>query len=233
MVFLCAQLASADYANPPGWENDPYFTHQSWSFGDATNPSDPDPGAVSPGNPSFNMTAANNTWVENLGMVYDFGGNPLGARQGGWKISGPSADEVWFTIDVPNEPNPHMYKELWFELTFRVTDMTHAQTIVDDVDLSVYADGIIDDAHEFTYLGDLGGAFGADLSGHIWLRFEGMFSYDPQPGWEQVVLTGSMLAGQEVLLDQVDIDTHCIPEPATMGLLGMGVLALIRRRKNR
>ena len=22
----------ADYINSPGWDNDPYFTHQSWSF---------------------------------------------------------------------------------------------------------------------------------------------------------------------------------------------------------
>jgi len=233
VVLLCAQLVSADYANPPGWENDPYFTHQSWSFGDATNPSAPDPGAVSPGSPVFNMTAANSTWVDDIGMVYDFGANPLGVRQGGWKIDGPASDETWFTIDVPNVQDPTMVKELWFEITFRVTDMTHAGSIIGDVDFSVYADGIIDDAHKYTPLGDDGGAFGMDLEGHIWLRYEGMFSFDPQPGWEQVVLTGSMLDGQQVLLDQIDIDTRCIPEPATMGLLGMGVLALIRRRKNR
>ena len=62
---------------------------------------------------------------------------------------------------------------------------------------------------------------------------ESIFRFEPQPGWEQVVLTGSMLDGQHVLLDQIDVDTHCIPEPATMGLLGIGTLALIRRRKNR
>ncbi len=249
-VFLCAQLAWADYANPPGWENDPYFTHQSWSFSDDSNPSAPDQGVVSPGAPSFNLTAANSSWVDDLGTVYDLAPpySPQGTRQGGWKITGsstdelktvsPSTDEVWFTVDVPNVENPTMYKELWFELTFRVTDMAHAATIVDNVDLSVYADGILDDAHKFDYIGEVGGAFGQDPSvnpgnPYIWLRFEGTFRFEPQPSWEQIVLTGSMLDGQEVLLDQIDIDTHCVPEPATLGLLSVGVLALIRRRKNR
>ncbi|MBN1845551.1 MAG: PEP-CTERM sorting domain-containing protein [Sedimentisphaerales bacterium] len=233
VVFLGVQLVSADYNNPPGWENNPYFTHQSWSFTDASNPSAPDPGFISPGSPSFNLTAANRTWVDDIGLVYDFGGNPLGTRQGGWKIEGPSTDEVWFTVDIPNEPNPHMYKELWFELTFRVTDMTHAGSITNDVDLQVYAEGIIDGDHKFDYLGDLGGAFGIDINGHIWLRFEGTFRYDPQPPWEQIMLTGSVADGQQVLLDQIDIDTRCVPEPTTMGLLGMGVFALLRRRKRR
>jgi len=35
-----------------------------------------------------------------------------------------------------------------------------------------------------------------------------------------------------VWIDQVVIDTRCVPEPATMSLLGLGALALVRRRRS-
>jgi len=240
VVFLCAQLASADYAHPPGWDTNPYFTHQSWSFGDATNPSAPDPGAVSPGSPSFNMTAPGATWVDDLGMVYAPDYTPLGQRQGGWRIDGPSGirdvqREEWFTVDIPNTQNPNLTKEVWIELTFMVTNLGHAGTISDDVDLQIWADGNVgNDDYKFDYHGSTPPEpIGGSLLGEVWGRTSAMFSFFPQPGDETIVLSGWLDDGKYVILDQIDVDTRCIPEPTTMGLLGMGVLALIRRRKNR
>jgi len=244
VVFISAQLASADYANPPDWVNDPEtqnFTHQSWSFDtEQANPMDPDLGAISPGNPGFNMTVPGATWQDDLGMVYDpYTGTPLGQRQGGWRVEGPqgtpgSVREEWFTVDIPNVQNPNLTKEVWIELTFLVTDLTHANTIVNDVDLQVYADGIIDDDHKFdAHPTPDPEPLGASAFGEIWGRSTATFSYFPQPGDETVVLTGWIADGQHVILDQIDVDTRCIPEPTTMVLLGIGTLALIRRRKNR
>ncbi|MBL0699915.1 MAG: hypothetical protein JJV92_03410 [Desulfosarcina sp.] len=34
-------VAQADYNNPPGWDSNPYFTHQTWDFLTADNPSAP------------------------------------------------------------------------------------------------------------------------------------------------------------------------------------------------
>jgi hypothetical protein len=238
VVVLCTQLASADYANPPDWQNDPLtqnFTHQSWSFtNQQANPMVPDDGGDGNlyGDPEFNMTAANSTWLDDLGMVYDlYTQTPLGQRQGGWRVDGPSGTpgsvrEEWFTIDIPNIERD-LIKEVWIELTFLVTDLTHANTIVNDVDLQVYADD-----NKFDYLGSTEEPLGASMYGEIWVRSAAMFSYFPQPGSEKVVLTGWMLDGQHVILDQIDIDTRCVPEPTAMGLLGIGTIALIRRRKN-
>ena|GEM_PF-2006076 len=241
VVFLCAQLASADYANPPDWQNDPEtqnFTHQSWSFDDNTNPSAPDDGGD--GNPfgiaSFNMVTG--TWVDDLGPVYD-PYDPLkyyGDRQGGWKINGPASAQEWFRIVIPNEKNLSLRKEMWFEMTFKVTDLTHLGSIVDNVQMAVYADGIEDSAHQFDYGPgpDTQEVLGVNpLDGGFWARFSTYFQYDLQPDSELVIFGGNLEASQYVILDQIDVDTRCIPEPTTMGLLGMGVLALIRRRKNR
>jgi hypothetical protein len=238
-LCFCAGSVSADYANPPGWDDNPYFTHQSWSFGDNTNPSNPDDGGA--GNPygtaSFNL-GASGTWVDDLGMVYDPSFNPLGQRQGGWRVDGPSGirDEVredWFTIDIPNIENPNLTKEVWIELTFMVTNMGHAGTISDDVDLQVWADGIIDDDYKFDYHGADEAGIGGSAMGEIWVRSASTFSFFPQPGDELITLSGWLDDGFYVVLDQIDVDTRCTPEPATLSLLGVGVLALVRRRKNR
>ncbi len=231
-LCICAGSVSPDYNNPPGWENDDYFTHQSWSFTDPTNPSAPDDGGA--GNPygTASMTFSNATWEDDLGMMYNPATfDPLGLRQGGWAIDGPQDGTEWFNIDIPNSADPTLQKELWFEMTFRVSDQILAGAIVDKVDLQVYADGIVDGAHQFNALDSVGGVIGVDAQSQIWLRFEGLFSFDPQPFSELMILTGLLNAGEGVLLDQVDIDTRCIPEPMSICLLGVGVLGMIRRRK--
>ena len=37
--------------------------------------------------------------------------------------------------------------------------------------------------------------------------------------------------GGDVFVDQLVVDTICIPEPATMSLLALGGLALLRRKR--
>jgi hypothetical protein len=49
----------------------------------------------------------------------------------------------------------------------------------------------------------------------------------PNPASEWIAIKGN------ILVDQLTINTECIPEPATMGLLGLGSLALLRNRRKR
>ena len=232
VVCMSIGVSFGDYANPPGWENDAYFTHQSWSFSGPANPSEPDDGGA--GNPygTAIMELNNAEHVDDLGMVYDIATfDPLGQRQGGFKISGPQEGTEFYSVNIPNLHDPRMHKELWFEITFLVSDMALAGVIQNVVNLAVYADGIIDDDHDFDYFDENGGVIGASALGEIWLRFEGKFNFDPQPDSELMLLTGNLEPGQYVILDQIDIDTRCVPEPASLGLLGVGVLGLIRRKR--
>ena len=58
------------------------------------------------------------------------------------------------------------------------------------------------------------------------------FEIFPSPDWEQIVLYGN--AGANTLpgnLWKVEIFTTCVPEPGTIGLLVIGGLALLRRKR--
>ncbi|MBN1126242.1 MAG: PEP-CTERM sorting domain-containing protein [Sedimentisphaerales bacterium] len=233
LLNLVGGYVLGDYSNPPGWENDPYFTHQSWSFGTITTsgePIAPDDGYINPGTPTLTFGQAN--WVDDMGTVFlpEPPYTVLGTRQGGWEISGPQENTTWLTIEIPNIANSNMQKEVWFELTFRVSDFELANAITSMVSFNCYADGIIDNEHKFSYFDENGYPIGIDAQQQVWLRYEGKFSFDTQPGSETLILTGSLGEGQSVVLDQIDVDTHCIPEPTTLGLLGIGALGLLRRR---
>ena len=47
----------------------------------------------------------------------------------------------------------------------------------------------------------------------------------PNPAEEWIAIKGN------IVVDSLEIETECIPEPATMGLLGLGSLALLRYRR--
>jgi len=61
----------------------------------------------------------------------------------------------------------------------------------------------------------------------------------PQPDWEDFSFSFTGFAGQPlpsgggVFIDSIYVGTHCIPEPATLGLLAFGGVALLRRRRRR
>jgi len=47
----------------------------------------------------------------------------------------------------------------------------------------------------------------------------------PNPPEEWIAVKG------DILVDEIKVETECVPEPATLGLLGLGSLALLRYRR--
>ena len=66
-----------------------------------------------------------------------------------------------------------------------------------------------------------------ELQGDGWMHTTYYFEVEPNPDLEFIGLFFTDL----IAVDQVVIDTICIPEPITISLLGLGGLVLIRRRK--
>ncbi len=54
------------------------------------------------------------------------------------------------------------------------------------------------------------------------------FHIEPNPDYEEIDIWPA--DGWNLVIDQIVVDTICLPEPATLSLLGFGALALIRRR---
>ncbi|KPK50836.1 MAG: hypothetical protein AMK72_01215 [Planctomycetes bacterium SM23_25] len=64
-----------------------------------------------------------------------------------------------------------------------------------------------------------------------WVRWSSWATLVPNPVWEEMVNEVIFEVPGMLLLDHMHIATECVPEPATLGLLGLGGLMLIRRRR--
>ena len=199
LCLVSMGVAQADYYNPPGWDNNPYFTHQSWQFDTNANPSAP----TTDNNP-FGVAG-----YEAMGATWH---GSFEGRSGVWQY-----DEMsWTDFEVPNEPVLPI-KEVWFQATYW-TD-TGGQISEDS---EIFADpvgGVVTFARVSRE--EIGGG---------WYHDTWMGTIIPQPSLEKFVIFFDGTA----YVDQVDIDTRCVPIPCTVLLLGSGLIGFvgIRRRKS-
>ena len=68
-------------------------------------------------------------------------------------------------------------------------------------------------------------------SGMEWWRGNYWAHLDSSPSWEDIRFELTADAGAMVVLDSVFVATESVPEPATLGLLALGGLGLLRRRR--
>jgi hypothetical protein len=122
----------------------------------------------------------------------------------------------WLEFEIPNDPNLDLTKEVWVQYVFLSAD---------SASVDITASGSSASMVELVSLEDLGGG-GTSGTYHWWRRTE-LWEIDPQPASETITISTSGLS----MIDQVAVDTRCVPEPATMGLLACGALGLIARRK--
>lgn len=130
--------------------------------------------------------------------------NTLAGRQGVWQLSGE------ILVDIPNNPHPLMWKDIQIQLTW-LPQQSGARPAVEVTPLpggEVFAGG-------FTETVLPGG----------WLHTVFTYLVIPNPDSERIRISG------EINVDELVIDTQCVPEPASLGLMGLwGIGWLIRRR---
>ena len=129
-------------------------------------------------------------------------------RTGVWSLSGE------IDVVIPNYPVPNPYKEITINLTWAPggTD----PFLPDQPIVGVSA--IPMDSMTMSVVNE-------PIPGTIWTQSIYSIVIWPNPPIEWIAIKG------DILVDELDIKTTCVPEPATMGLLGLGGLALLRVRR--
>ncbi len=205
-VLAVAGTALADDLNPPPWRGDPGSTFQHWTFDtDVTGLSSIPPDYID--NPYGTATI-----VDTYATSSEWWDLYMG-RQGVWHA-------YWyFWIDIDNDPIERPYKEIQIQWTYYYDDpngwdngrpkpsldwpgapFTNTVELIDEYPL-------------------LDNWYYAIWKIMIW----------PNPDFESIYVVADD-GYSELWFDQIVVDTICIPESATLGLIALAGLVFFRRR---
>ena len=127
---------------------------------------------------------------------------------GGWALSGE------IDVIIPNDPVEREFKTIDILLTWRPGSLG---VLPDRPLVGVSADPMTAAAMDIVPQDGTGDWNVTLYKITIW----------PNPAEEWIAIKG------DIVVDQLEIATVCVPEPATMGILGLGSLALLRYRRKR
>jgi hypothetical protein len=190
----------------PGWAGLDGTTHEEWSFSTNANPALPDVINNPYGTASADITLGDYSsgWLGDVG---------LGTRTGMWDLGGANGGIV---LNIDNRPQPLDYKEIWVQVVYY-------KSITDAPSVSVVGAEFIS-AQTSLIEADpvMGGSSGWYANSSIWRIV-------PNPSHEVITLSSYVMGS---VVDQIVVDTYCtVPEPATIGMLLIGGLAMLRRNR--
>jgi len=122
-------------------------------------------------------------------------------RQGVWPLSGT------MLVGISNNPVANPYKDVWIQLTWEAQAPGNRPTVWE------------------TISGEYGTIVSEVSVGGSWLLTTYNIHLIPNPSFENVRIDGG------IMVDELVIDTICIPEPGTLALFGLGGLVLFLRRR--
>jgi len=210
VVLSMAVVADASYTGP-SWRNGAGTTFEQWTFPNSS-PS-PDSG-TSPDTGWHNTFGTPELWVEDSST----GGRStyyasIDSHTGIWT---PGSDEIDLQIPNSSATGAGTEKHIWAEITWKVDG---AITRVPD-SLMVG----IDPAYPTGSYTEMDFTRSDTPLGSGWYSTVVMVDIWPNPISEWITVKG------DIYIDEITIDTQCIPEPATFGLLIGGAFMALRKR---
>jgi len=207
-VCMLTAMASADDLLPPEWRGLPNSTFQIWEFDDSSNPADPnecsnpygDPQAVIYG--EFDFPYRDTWWMD----------DDIAGHQGVWNIGGAMA------LEIPNDPELRPMKEIRLQVTYDGGHSSDPNVTFDPWVEVVATDGaeVVDFVRTSSIVLD-------DWFTHAVYDLV----LEPNPSFETIWLMPHYC---QLYIDEIVVDTICIPEPASLLLLAAG-WALLRRKR--
>jgi len=201
IVLLLSAISAAHDLVPPPWRGQDGTTYQQWRFDDADNPALPEVIDNSYGDALAAIT------VGEFGSGWIEGGPPTWAQQGFWDLGSDGS----IVLEIDNRPDPLAYKELWIQVTYLQGPFEQPSVHVPGAEF----------ISEQTVLV-------APDPPSTWYLYQSVWRIEPNPAHEEIVILSEPNWGSAV--DQIVVDTLCIPEPSCMILLAAGVAAIRRRR---
>lgn len=236
VLYLMASPVIADYVNSPGWENDIDFTHQSWEFNpsgwDGEDPIEPTIPLIADGGYSNlfgdpTMLSVEYTQTNPAMAAWTY--IPMAITTDRRGMYGGMMTDVIMTFEIPNyEREGEWTKQIWLQTTY----FGCTASAGDIVSVEIAADADFLNPFSVTVLSeDIEELLEPPGSQSRWYRYNALIELDEQPEMEYLRLTVANDSALATMIDEVDIDTRCIPEPATIAILGFGCLSLLRRRR--
>jgi hypothetical protein len=212
LLALCISIsipgvAAAHDMIQPEWRDQEGTTYQEWRFDTGVNPAVPEVIHNQYGGASASIT------VGTMGEGWQYQLPGLGSQTGYWDL-GDGGGQIVLGID--NRPLPLDYKEIWVQVTY-YQDISQPPTV---------------DVPGATCIGGQTGLLVEDTgNGSGWFLDQSVWLIEPNPDYELVVLTSDVTWGS--VIDQIVVDTICIPEPTTVGLLALAGLMLLQKRHHK
>jgi hypothetical protein len=207
-LVVLGTSAAVDASVPPyygpSWRGGPGTTLEQWLFSDSSVLPSPDDVHNPYGTPEL--------WIGGRATYYE----SIDSYKGVWA---PGTDEIDVLIPNTDNTSSDTYKNIWIEITWKAAGLTVRPRIPSNPLVGVAPDGGYD-AMNFTRSDTL-----IDDSG--WYRTIVMVDIWPNPISEWITIKG------DIYIDEITIDTRCVPEPATFGLLIGGAFMALRRKQKK